>query len=155
MPTFTFKHRKIKNYRVGKFEFKNHLLVVRSEAERVEFIDIVSKFSRRISQDITELNEEAMRRLESDPFTQARKQSRVVLGAQGSSTIPSSAKGTGVMRPAALDQSGHVDPFDLSHPTGGGLEIDSPQGLDSAGEKDPLAGFDFLNKPVSPAQPTQ
>lgn len=102
MATSTFRHRKIKNYRVGRFEFKNHLLSLRSDVDREEFVQLLSQFPRRVTQEITELNEDAMRRLESDPFASARKK-RVILGVQGSSTIASPAKGTGVARPESPD----------------------------------------------------
>lgn len=136
MATYTFRHRKIKNYRVGRFEFKNHLLSLRSDVDREEFVQLLSQFPRRVTQEITELNEDAMRRLESDPFASARKK-RVILGVQGSSTIASPAKGTGVARPESPESP------DIG--ASGALGATATQGApDASAASDPAGAFPFL-----------
>lgn len=93
---FTFRHKTIRSYRLGKWQFKNNFLTIATDAEREQFLDNLSKFPNRITKDIVELNAEAMRNLESNPL-----KGRAIRGVQGTAQIPSPAKGSGASRPTA------------------------------------------------------
>lgn len=131
MKTFTFRHRRIKNFRLSQpftlskqegrkerlkaapaWEFKNFLLSVKGEEEREKFLATMEQMPRRIQNDIVEVDAEAMARLESDPFR--RRRQRVVRGPQGTRDIESTAKGTASPRPTV----------DSLYPEGGRNKVD-------------------------------
>lgn len=100
---FLFRHNKIKRYRVGEFQFNNFLLVIKgdgkesAEDKRERFLDTLAGFPRRTTQDIVELNQAAIAKLESDPLA-GRRPPRTIRGAQGTGAIPAPAQHAGAGR---------------------------------------------------------
>lgn len=84
----TFRHKTIRNYAVGKHEFKNHLYSPQTAEDEAEFRDLIPKLPEIETVNIVELNEEAIAAAEK-PI------SRVVVGAQGSDQIDATKNQTG------------------------------------------------------------
>lgn len=58
-----YKHTRIRRYRIGRFEFNNHLLSVKPE-DNQDFIRLIKQLPAVKSNQIVEVNEEAYRNLE-------------------------------------------------------------------------------------------
>lgn len=78
---FTFQHKTIARYRIGRFEFKNHMLSIRSQKDYDEFIGLLREQPPYERLGIVELNPIALQNLERDPLAQ---QNRVMRGATDS-----------------------------------------------------------------------
>lgn len=82
----TYRHKSIKRFRVGRFEFKNAFLVTLGEEDDEEFKSLVEKLPARDQNQIVQVNEESLRNSET-PMT------RVIKGmAQTSGTVPATSK---------------------------------------------------------------
>jgi hypothetical protein len=60
MPVKQYKHKTIRRFRVGKFEFKNHKLTIESEEDQALFEKMVSDLPVRDSREIVIVNQEAI-----------------------------------------------------------------------------------------------
>lgn len=62
----TFKHKLSRRFKIGRFEFKNHILSLQNDDDIEEFMRLVThpKFPNRERTQIIEINEEAVRTLE-------------------------------------------------------------------------------------------
>lgn len=60
----TYKHKAYRRYRIGKFEFKEGILVTKSNREDNEFRSLISGLPRREARHIVEINEAALAALE-------------------------------------------------------------------------------------------
>lgn len=60
----TFRHKTIRRFRIGGFEFKNFLLVIKDEKEADKFRKLMQDAPRRDSNSIVELDEQALANLE-------------------------------------------------------------------------------------------
>jgi len=83
----TYRHRTIRRFKIGKFEFKEHLLVINNEADDELFHEHL-KGDPRSARDIVELNPEAMAAMEKSVDLAPK----VIRGAQDSGQIPSGVK---------------------------------------------------------------
>lgn len=59
MPAKTYRHKTIRRFRVGKFEFKNHKLVIESEEDQKAFEEMIAGLPPIDSQPIVIVNAEA------------------------------------------------------------------------------------------------
>ena len=64
----TYQHKTIARYRLGRFEFKEHLLAIRSAKDNDEFLELLSKQPYQERMGIVELNQAALQALENDPL---------------------------------------------------------------------------------------
>ena len=86
---YTFRHKTYRRFRVGRFEFKDHILKVNA-ADREEFLESVQdpKFPKREAINIVEVNEEASRNAElSVLYDNQKLPSGVVRGAMNAEDI--------------------------------------------------------------------
>ena len=60
----TYRHKTIRRFRVGEFEFKNGLLVIKDEKKNESFRRLWTDMPRRDQLGIVEIDEEALARLE-------------------------------------------------------------------------------------------
>ncbi len=81
--SYLFRHKQVRRFKVGKFEFNNFTLRLDSEKEREEFLEIVQTLPARDSNQIVEVNEAAAAAAE----TSVLQASRVIHGAMGSEHI--------------------------------------------------------------------
>lgn len=86
----TYRHRTIRRFKIGKFEFKEHLLVIKNQADDELFKEHL-RGDPRSARDIVELNPEALASMEK-AIDVAPK---VIRGAQGSDQIPAGVKESG------------------------------------------------------------
>lgn len=83
----TYRHRTIRRFKIGKFEFKEHLLVIKNQADDELFKEHL-RGDPRSARDITELNPEALANLEKSVDINAK----VIRGPQDSGQIPAGVK---------------------------------------------------------------
>lgn len=81
--SYLFRHKQVRRFKVGKFEFNNFTLRLGTEKDREEFLEIVQSLPARDSNQIVEVNEAAAAAAETS-VVQAQ---RVVHGAMGSEHI--------------------------------------------------------------------
>lgn len=93
---YTFQHKTISRYRIGRFEFKEHLLVIRSKKDYDDFIDILRRQPPFERLGIVELNQKALQNLEADPL----RASRVMHGYTDSARVDNNFR-PGTVRTAA------------------------------------------------------
>lgn len=91
MTQFTYRHKRIARYLIGRFEFKDHVLRLKDADEDEEFRDLMSKQPPRESRDIVQIDERAFESLQQ----QLGRGSRVVRHAQDSANVPSAVQGSG------------------------------------------------------------
>ncbi len=115
------RHRRIRNFKIGKFQFKNHLLKIRSEEEEKEFSELIAKAPRLTQNSIVEINEEAMSSLEK-PFQPA------VRGAQPTSEITA-----GKTNPGDGTQQPNLDPASDPKPQSQQGAVKTQAGLSGLG----------------------
>ena len=87
---YTYRHKTIRNYRVHKFFFENHLMTIFGEEERDEFIALWKKLPIEEKNQIVEYHPEKVAQLESAVDA---PRTRVVTGVAGSGLYPENRTG--------------------------------------------------------------
>lgn len=92
----TYRHKEIKRYRLGDFQFENHELEIDDEDKHAEFLELLARQPVMESMGIFEVDKVAEAKSSVSMAERLKQRGRVIKGiAQGSNEIPASALGTG------------------------------------------------------------